>query len=211
MFRLPMPTASSAVLVLALVGAVASCGQAQPVKPLPIAEKAAPGAPASPLMTQKPDETYAQYLDRLVKAWPADLSVAFMGSSGGVPPYVNRWQVDSQGVGEFERIGYHDGKQTSTKWPVRLQLSDLKALVGALAAVDWEHARRPVPDSPVQSLSISSGGQASYIDALALLPPVCTADVQAKVFDSLAKLTGQSATQQPHPQPDPQQQPHPQP
>ncbi len=155
---------------------------------------------AMPTPTVQP---YAKQLSRLVKEWPSDLGVAFLMSGGGVPPPVQRWQVDAKGAGEFERITYPAGGQKSEKWAVHLDLADVRALLLALTEVDFEHAAKPVPDSPVQSVAITSAGHTEYINAYALLPPVATAAVQAKVFAALGKLDAQCHAQNPKPNPAP--------
>ncbi len=145
------------------------------------------------------NEPYAKYLRRLVKAWPADLRIGWMTSSGGIPPTVSQWSVDRKGIGQFEQVDYPHGEQTNQKWPVKLAVKDLKALLGALTAVDFENARKPTPDSPVQMLSIQASGQTGYLDAFALLPPVASDAVQAKVLGALGRLLGQCHREAPKP------------
>ena len=137
-------------------------------------------------------EPYAKVLARLVKDWPADLSVSFMVSSGGVPPSVTKWQVDAKGVGTFTRVSYPSGKQKTETWPVALSLANLKALLAALCAVDFENTRHPVPGSPVQIVGITSGGRTGSVDTFGLVEPRPPAAVQRKVFDLINKLRDQA-------------------
>jgi len=147
----------------------------------PAADSGSTAAPAQPV-------PYAETLKALIKAWPKDLAIAWTLSSGGVPPHVLHWQVDSKGLGKFEQVTPGSGPSDTRSWSVTLPVAELRELLMALTLVDFEHARKPVPDSPVQFVAISSGGQTAYIDAYALLPPVTTQANQAIVFKALSHL-----------------------
>ena len=118
-----------------------------------------------------PDDPFARVVARAADVWPDDVVVTFMLSSGGVPPAVVQWRVDARGVGEARRILHQAGKPPEETWPVRVEVADLKALVRALAAVDFEHARRPIVDSPAQFVGVSVGGRSDLVDIYGLSLP----------------------------------------
>jgi len=138
-------------------------------------------------------EPYANVLSKLVKDWPADLEVEYLRSSGGIPPYVTRWRVAANGVGKVERSFDDAGHLNPESWPVALQVVDLKALLMALCAVDFEHVRRPVPDSPVQFLSVTSGGRTEFLDTNGLAISGTLPGVQEAVGVALSRLLEQAS------------------
>lgn len=186
-----MSIALRAVIVaMTLLGAEA--GAAEASKP-PITQ-AKPG-------TDTGDTPYAKVLNQLVKKWPSDLKLDYMQSSGGIPPFVTLWHVDAKGIGKAERTFDDAGHPNPENWPVALQLADVKALLTALCAVDFEHVPRPAPDSPAQFLSIRSGGRTETLDLNGLVPPGTPAAVQEKVSTALDKLLVQARKTRPIPPP----------
>ncbi len=159
------------------------------------AQAAAPAdaaPPPKPPAQDSAEAPYAAVLAQVIKTWPADVTVSYLQSSGGIPPFVTKWQVDRNGVGKVERTFDDAGHRNPEAWPVALQPADLKALLLALLAVDFEHARRPVPDAPVQFLSIRAGDRTGTLDLYGLVPPETPATVQEKVNAALAKLLEQA-------------------
>lgn len=131
---------------------------------------------------------YAKTLQALIKAWPADLTISFNLGSGGVPPAGEQWQVNAKGLGTYQAHALKEGKRETTTWEARMEVAELKRLLAALTEVDFENARKPVPDSPVQIIGIASGGHTAWIDIYALLPPVASAATQTAVVNSITKL-----------------------